>query len=443
MELFLIIGVTAMLWHSKKNDVENETTQKLKESSAFNYAVQSQVPYIEFSPDGHILAVNDMLLAIFGYNRDEVMGKHHRELCFPEDVNTREYEDHWRDLRNGVSKHGRFIRRTKSGAAVWLEATYFPTIVDGQVIKIAKLASNVTEQQLHLERNQALIAALDKSLAVIDFDPEGNVLAVNQNFLSCFGYQLHDVVGKHHRMFCDNDFYREHPHFWAELAKGAIKQGLFMRLDRHGEKVWLEATYNPIFNHEGKVVRIIKLASNITERIIRANTIREAAQTACSIAHETVQSANRGHNVISQVLAASNNVTASVNDVSAQIGTLNDQSKSIESIIATISGIADQTNLLALNAAIEAARAGDQGRGFAVVADEVRQLAGRTSSSAEEIVTMIRKNSDITASITKTVELVTKNASEGQTQAHVIAEVINEIMQDAESVSSTVRNLSL
>ncbi|MCO7070528.1 methyl-accepting chemotaxis protein [Vibrio cholerae] len=144
---------------------------------------------------------------------------------------------------------------------------------------------------------------------------------------------------------------------------------------------------------------------------------------------------------MSRLMTTTNNITTSVSAVTDQIRMLNTQSKDIESIISTIIGIADQTNLLALNAAIEAARAGDQGRGFAVVADEVRQLAARTSSSADEIVTVIKKNSEIASTITQTVEVASKNASEGQVNANEIAGIINEIMLDADSVSNTVRNL--
>ncbi|CAJ1795835.1 hypothetical protein BHR43_02300 [Aeromonas salmonicida subsp. salmonicida] len=143
------------------------------------------------------------------------------------------------------------------------------------------------------------------------------------------------------------------------------------------------------------------------------------------------------------MLETSSHINTSVNEVSRQIENLNQQSKSIESIISTISGIADQTNLLALNAAIEAARAGEQGRGFAVVADEVRQLAARTSSSTGEIISVIKLNSDITSRITQTVSVVSDKAMAGQEQASIIATVIKEIIEDANSVSATVKDLSI
>nr|WP_282414728.1 methyl-accepting chemotaxis protein [Aeromonas caviae] len=432
-----------MFWNQKASKEASEQAARVVELGAFEQAIQLQVPFVQFTPAGVVTFANELFLKIVGFERDEVIGKHHSTLCFPDDVNTRDYETLWQDLRHGVSRSGRFIRQSKSGKAVWLEATYFPIVIDGKVVRIAKVASDVTQQQSTLERTQALLAALDKSLAVIDFQPDGTVITANQNFLNCFGYRLEEVVGKHHRLFCDSDFYHNNPHFWQDLGSGDIKSGLFMRLDHRGEKIWLEATYNPIFNHEGKVVKIIKLASDITERVEKSISTREAAQKACAIASETVASAARGREVIDRVLDTSSHINTSVNAVSKQIEQLNQQSRSIESIISTISGIADQTNLLALNAAIEAARAGEQGRGFAVVADEVRQLAARTSSSTSEIVTVIKHNSEITSQITQTVSVVSDKAVAGQEQATIIADVIKEIIEDANSVSDTVKSLSI
>ncbi|MBE4591076.1 hypothetical protein BOO24_01710 [Vibrio navarrensis] len=431
--------VSKRFFTKKVTQLENELSQ----CQAFRESLRQCVPYIEFTSTGEILFANQQFLSVIGYTLEEIVNKHHRMLCFPEDVTTAEYRQLWDDLAKGEPKSCRFIRQHRDGTAVWVAATYFPIFHKGKVERVAKVASDVTKEHMELERNQALLNALNKSLAVIDFTPDGTVLGANDNFLRCFGYSLHEVVGKHHRTFCDEEFYRQNPRFWQDLAAGQIQSGLFMRLDKYGKHIWLEATYNPIYNHAGEVVKIIKLASDITERVEKSQRVAEAAETAQEIAQSTVNSAARGKTSILSLLTNSKAINQSVQDVSSQIAQLNGQSKNVEAIVSTISSIADQTNLLALNAAIEAARAGEQGRGFAVVADEVRQLAARTSQSTSEIAEVINANSSITQNIDKTIQTVFEKASSGETQAEQIKEVIEEITADADLVSSTVKGLSL
>jgi methyl-accepting chemotaxis protein len=249
------------------------------------------------------------------------------------------------------------------------------------------------------------------------------------------------VVGKHHRSSVTGVL-SEQPHFWQDLGSGDIKSGLFMRLGHRGEDL-AGGHLQPHLQPRGQGGQNHQAGERHHRAGGKSISTREAAQKACAIASETVASAARGREVIDRVLDTSSHINTSVNAVSKQIEQLNQQSRSIESIISTISGIADQTNLLALNAAIEAARAGEQGRGFAVVADEVRQLAARTSSSTSEIVTVIKHNSEITSQITQTVSVVSDKAVAGQEQATIIADVIKEIIEDANSVSDTVKSLSI
>ncbi|MCG6450828.1 PAS domain-containing protein, partial [Vibrio parahaemolyticus] len=144
-----------------------------------------------------------LFLSVVGYTLEEVQGKHHSILCFPEDTAKADYQQLWHDLKSGYPVRGRFIRKDRHDNAVWVAATYFPVLEHGHVAYVAKVASNVTQEQVELERNQALLKAMDKSLAVIDFTPDGTVLSANRNFLACLDYQLNDIVGQHHRLFCE------------------------------------------------------------------------------------------------------------------------------------------------------------------------------------------------------------------------------------------------
>ncbi|SES73957.1 methyl-accepting chemotaxis protein [Thorsellia anophelis] len=420
-----------------------QTHKSKSDSQRFFQSISAAVPYIEFTPQGIIKYANRQLLDTLGYTLDEIKGQHHSILCFPEDSESTEYKEFWESLARGVPSNKRFMRKTKRGDKIWLAASYFPVMKRGKVDYVAKVASNVTAEQVELEHKQALIAALDKSLAVIEFEPDGTIIEANLNFQHVMGYTNDELRGRHHKMFCTDQFYQENPTFWKDLASGNIKTGLFLRIDKQQREIWLEATYNPIYDRDGNITKIIKLASNITERVEKSMRVRTAAQTASGIAQETVVSALSGRESISHLLENSKEINLAVEDVNGLIAELNRLSKNVESIVSTISSIADQTNLLALNAAIEAARAGEQGRGFAVVAGEVRQLAARTSQSTSQIAEVIAQNSSVTQKIDDKISDVFKMTSAGESQTSQISSAIEKIIIDAENVSDTVKDLSL
>ncbi|OZG40154.1 hypothetical protein CAK78_20350 [Aeromonas sp. A35_P] len=299
--------------------------------------------------------------------------------------------------------------------------------------------------QAQLAESQGFVEAVKAGIATIIFTPDGEILEANQPFLSLMGYSAMELQGQHHRMFCSQELARsaEYQQFWAQLKQGRVKSGIFSRRNKRGEVVWLEATYNPIRDESGKVSRVIKFASDITDRVTKSHAVRDATQLAHATAQETLRCAEQGAELLRSVVETSSLISEQVDKTIVLINQLNEQSRSIEAIVSTISSIADQTNLLALNAAIEAARAGDQGRGFAVVADEVRQLAARTSLSTDEIAKVVQKNRELTARVTDDMARVAGSAELGKQQIDKVDEVMTEIRQEANNVSATVSSLSI
>ena len=431
------------MFNSKLKAELQQCQDQLLEQQGFFDAVHGSVATITFTPDGTVLAANDLFLNVVGFSAPEVIGQHHRIFCDKLYAQSSDYQQFWADLKQGRSRTGVFQRFNKRGEAIWLEATYFPVKLRGVVTKVIKIAADITEHHLQLLSQQAVVTALDRSLAVIEFTPGGEVIAANGNFLHTMGYTLAQVQGKHHRIFCDDQFYRDQPHFWDELGRGQFKSGLFCRQNSHGSKVWLEATYNPILDDNRRVVKVIKFASDITERINKSDAVREAAMLAHDAARETLNCAERGAGLLSSVVDTSSLIASQLTHSIGLINQLNEQSRSIEAIVSTISSIADQTNLLALNAAIEAARAGDQGRGFAVVADEVRQLAARTSLSTDEIAKVVQNNRELTTKVTSEMSDVASSAELGKQQVGEVNEVMSDIRREANNVSSTVSDLAI
>lgn len=416
---------------------------RLDEEQGIIEAIKAGAATVIFSPEGIIQEVSTPFLALMGYGAAELIGQPHSQLCPRAWGESGDYRQFWRRLAQGEVQSGTFERVNRQGETRWLEATYFPVKHQGRVTRVFKIASDVTEQHQRLERLEALTEALDRSRAMIEFTPNGDIIHANANFLSVMGYTLGEIAGRHHRIFCDETFLREQPRFWEELARGQFKSGLFMRHNSRGQAVWLEATYNPIRDGSGKVVRVVKFASDITARIEQNHATREAARLAHSTAQETLHSAEEGAGLLRAVVQTSSLIASQVDEAIALIGQLNEQSRSIEAIVSTISAIADQTNLLALNAAIEAARAGEQGRGFAVVADEVRQLAARTSLSTDEIARVVQKNRELTARVTDDMAGVAGSAELGKQQIAGVDKLMSEIHQEADRVSQTVSALSI
>ncbi|WP_318528120.1 methyl-accepting chemotaxis protein [Aeromonas media] len=416
---------------------------RLDEQQSVVEAIKDGAATIIFSPDGEILEVSEPFLSLMGYGASELLGHHHRLLCPEGWTGSTDYQQFWRRLAQGEVQSGIFERVNRQGETRWLEASYFPVKTQGRVTRVVKMASDVTARHQRLQHLEALSQALDRSRAMIEFTPSGEIISANANFLDAMGYRLNEIAGKHHRIFCDEVFLSEQPTFWEELARGQFKSGLFMRHNSRGDSVWLEATYNPIRDQNGKVVKVVKFASDITARIEQNHATREAARLAHSTAQETLSSAEAGADLLRAVVDTSSLIAAQVDQAIALIAQLNEQSRSIEAIVSTISAIADQTNLLALNAAIEAARAGEQGRGFAVVADEVRQLAARTSLSTGEIAKVVQKNRELTARVTDDMAGVAGSAELGKQQISEVDKLMSDIHREASRVSQTVSALSI
>ncbi|AZN32029.1 MULTISPECIES: PAS domain-containing methyl-accepting chemotaxis protein [Pseudoalteromonas] len=426
----------------KDNAKVEELERQLNESKSVLSAIYNHVAYIEFTPEGKILDANELFLDTVGYKREEVIGKHHRIFCDSDYAKSSEYSQFWQALQGANSTSGTFMRFNANGEKLWLEATYFPVEVNGVVTKVIKIASDITKNYVQRKSQEALTEALDKALATIEFNPDGTIIKANQNFLSTVGYSLAEIVGKHHKMFCTDSFYQNNPRFWEELSDGQFKSGKFKRITSDGSQIWLEATYNPILDNKGKVIKIVKFASNITDRIKDNEAVSEAAQIAYESAVSSAQTAKTGSDILHDAIANSDAIVSQVLKSVDLIKNLNEQSAVIGSIVSTISSIADQTNLLALNAAIEAARAGEYGRGFAVVADEVRQLAASTSSSTNEIATVVKNNQELTNDISKQITSVSDSSEQGRELIAKVSEVIQEIERGADAVSATVSKLN-
>ncbi|MBU3069373.1 PAS domain-containing methyl-accepting chemotaxis protein [Aestuariicella sp. G3-2] len=411
---------------------------ELEKQADFIDAIKRSNAVIEFTPEGIIETANDHFLKVVGYPLESLVGKHHSMFCEKAYSDSPEYAHFWRDLNRGTPQSGEFARLGNGGNKVWLQANYFPVIHQGQTIRVIKFATDITAMADRRNEQTAIIEALNRSQAVIEFTPDGHVLDANENFLKTMGYTLPEIKGQAHRMFCDEQFYRDNPDFWTTLKSGQYRNGQFSRRRKDGSEIWLEAIYNPIINHHGEVIKVIKFASDITPQVRQTESLKAITQAVESAAGTTVTRANSGADVLTSAVDSAHQISAAVNESAHCADQLVEQSKSINDIVTTISGIAEQTNLLALNAAIEAARAGEYGRGFAVVADEVRQLASRAQSSTIEIRTLVDTNRSLTEQMTTQMTAASNHAQNGAQLVQQASAVFTEVKEGALSLGGII-----
>lgn len=427
-------------WKKRALKPENNEHQSL--DSDIVLALKNNLAYIEFDQQGQIIEANSLFLETMGYNKEEVIGQHHRIFCDPKSINSLEYRQFWQSLAQGQAQRKMFLRFKKDGSEIWIEATYMPVLDrSGKVYKVVKVAHDVTKAKHSADRQAAVVTALDRSSAMIRFTPDGHIKDANENFLKATGYRLEEITGKHHKIFCDDSFYKENPHFWRELAKGEFKSGLFHRRTRQNNELWLEATYNPIFNEAGEVTQVVKFAADVTEQELKAKATKDAAQMAQQTSAETVRVAESGRDRVDAAAAIAQGIKESIVEANALMADLSSQSLRITQIVTTINTIADKTNLLALNAAIEAARAGEYGRGFAVVADEVRSLASNTSQATHEIDDIVKRNSQLTDQSSQTMEQIQTKVTDFNDMLLKTQALIEQIQSAAENVQQTVSEI--
>ncbi|MEN5160484.1 methyl-accepting chemotaxis protein [Achromobacter spanius] len=377
-----------MLWHTLGRFIRGyRSTDKVDLLGQIDAIHKSQA-VIEFDLNGQILTANQNFLDTMGYALDEIQGQHHRMFIAPQERGSPQYAAFWERLGQGAHDSGRYRRIRKDGSDVWLQASYNP-IFDkrGQPMKVVKYATDITEQQHRQADSEGQLAAISKVQAIIEFELDGTIVRANELFLNAVGYRADEVLGRHHSMFVPADEARStaYKDFWRRLRNGEHDTGQYMRLGKGGRQVWIEASYNPIFDAQGRPFKVVKFATDITKRFTAAQTLQvavqgltenaERARQANSLAQDASRVAETGGDTMRHVVATMEAITGS--------------SRRISEIIGVMDGIAFQTNILALNAAVEAARAGEHGKGFAVVASEVRNLAQSSAAAAKEIKALI------------------------------------------------------
>ncbi|WP_315725575.1 MULTISPECIES: PAS domain-containing methyl-accepting chemotaxis protein [unclassified Bradyrhizobium] len=346
---------------------------------------------IEFNLDGTIVTANDNFLNALGYSLPEVQGKHHSMFVPPEERDSAAYREFWAALNRGEYQAAEYKRIGKGGKEVWIQASYNPVFdQNGKPFKVVKFATDVTAQKLRNADLAGQIAAISKSQAVIEFELDGTVINANDNFLQALGYTLSEIKGRHHSMFVDpserdSTAYRN---FWAALNRGEYQAAEYKRIGKGGREVWIQASYNPILDLNGKPFKVVKYATDVTRQVLTRmgnERVRGMMESVAAGAEELNASVREISEAMTKSRETAMGAADRVASADSQAKRLSEATQAMSGIVELIGNITGQINLLALNATIESARAGDAGRGFAVVASEVKNLATQAKSATDKI----------------------------------------------------------
>ena len=249
-------------------------------------AIDSSYAFIEFDLNGNVLNANKNFLNLLGYQLEEIVGRHHRTFVDAATSSGAAYQQFWRDLVSGKAQNDTFKRITKSGQEVWIQAVYAPVSDEmGRVVKIVKIATDVTASRLQAADFEGQLQAISKAQAVIEFGLDGKILTANENFLGVLGYSLNDIKGQHHSMFVDPTYRAsvDYRLFWEKLGRGEYDAGQYRRIGKGGKEIWIQASYNPIMDLNGKPFKVVKYATDVTAEVMANNMLRDAVEQAQAV----------------------------------------------------------------------------------------------------------------------------------------------------------------
>ena len=376
-------------------------------------ALDRSLAIIEFDPHGKILTANANFCAALGYALDEIRGRHHSLFVDPAYARTPEYSAFWAKLGRGEFDAQEYLRIGKGGTEVWIQASYNP-VRDGRgvVTRVVKVATVITAEKLRNAEFEGKLAAISRVQAVIEFAPSGEVLTANENFLTTLGYSLGEIQGQHHRMFVDPAYARsaEYQDFWRKLNAGEFVAAEFKRVGKGGAEVWIQASYNPIFDQAGRIIKVVKFATDITGRVRAVDAVAAGlAQLAGN---------NLTYRIDRPVDAAYEKVRGDFNAAA-------------ETLEATMSAILASTNSV--------------GGGAQEIASASSDLSRRTEQQAASLEETAAALDEITATVRRSAEGAKQAfsaASEARADAHRSGEVVREAVSAMDAIESSSRQIT-
>ncbi|MHB2166867.1 methyl-accepting chemotaxis protein [Alsobacter sp. R-9] len=392
-------------------------------------AVDESFAVITFEPDGTIVSANANFLSTMGYALDDIRGRPHSMFVDAAEASSAAHSAFWDRLRQGRREVSEFRRLRKAGDVAWLQGAYHPVRDrSGRVTRIMMIAADISERRMREAHLESLREAISRSQAMIVFELDGTIVDANANFLDAMGYSLDEIRGHHHRMFVAEDERTSAGYvaFWDKLRRGEFHSGQYRRFAKGGREIWIQATYNPILDAQGKPYRVVKFASDVTETVRERLRLEDVMRQVAGVvetarrkdltgririvgeADGSLQVLSSGVNelveamtdLVGAVLAASSETTAAFDEIAHGSRNLAARTEQQASALEETAATAEQ-----LAASVKAsALASRQAVGFADEARRVAEEGGRIAGEAVDAMTRIEQASGKITEITSVIE---------------------------------------
>jgi len=387
-------------------------------------AISRSQAVIEFDLKGNILWANDNFLNCLGYSLQEIQGRHHSIFVDEQYRNTIEYKRFWEKLSRGEFDAGQYRRITKSGKDVWIQASYNPIFDENKrPVKVVKYATDITEQKNKNADYEGQLAAIGKSQAVIEFDLSGYILHANENFLKTLGYSLEEIKGKHHSLFVDAAYRNsaEYHSFWERLGNGQYEAGRFNRMGKNEKSIWIQASYNPIFDLTGKPYKVVKYATDITDQVFAEQALQETV-----LQIQTVINASMANDLTLRI------------DTKNKTGSLLSLAEGVNALLDSMTTIVSEIKVAAEEIFTSASEISNGNTDLSSRTEQQAANLEETASSMEELTSTVKLNADNAKQANVLADKASSVATNGGALIQQVVQTMNDINQSSKKISDII-----